>query len=147
MLPLHLPKKVLDRHPPHHAYMHMIQTEKPGQPLPAFVKTKKVGPFLIQLAGVAESLMSFQGFHKLLGSLCRTLGQDAASLNLEPHHSLVKELIADFRRQYFPQSAGESAAIDARQTHSSFAENFLLVLEDSCRLVTSNPSGRGWLLD
>jgi hypothetical protein len=34
--------------------MHMIQTEKPGQPLPAFVKTKKVGPFLIQLAGVAE---------------------------------------------------------------------------------------------
>jgi len=91
--------------------------------------------------------MSFQGLHKLLGSLCRTLGQGAASLNLEPHHSLVKELIADFRRQYFPQSAGESAAIDARQTHSSFAENFLLVLEDSCRLVTSNPSGRGWLLD
>ena len=36
MLPLHLPKKVLDRHPPHHAYVHMIQTEKPGQPLPAF---------------------------------------------------------------------------------------------------------------
>ena len=66
-------------------------------------------------------------------------------INLEPHHSLVKELLVIFwRDDEIPPNAGESAEQTAADSFELGKSCQRLGSDSRHQLTASDPSGRGW---